>query len=53
MIVVLTVAFLFPWIEFLWHNVIGAVVVVVAGLAISFSGSQPQDGTVVSSKSYR
>jgi len=53
MVVVLTVAFVFPWIEFLWHNVIGAVVVVVAGLAISFSGSQPQSGTVLSSESYR
>src|SRR5262245_26359552 len=48
MAVVLTVAFVFPWIEFLWHNVIGAVVVVLVGLTISFSGSQRQSRTVVS-----
>lgn len=35
MAVVLFVAFQMPWIEFLWHNVIGAVVVVVVGLLIS------------------
>ena len=35
MIVVLTVAFTMPWIAFLWHNLIGAVVVVVVGLVIS------------------
>jgi solute:Na+ symporter, SSS family len=35
MAVVLFVAFWLPWIEFLWHNVIGAVVVVVVGMAIS------------------
>jgi hypothetical protein len=37
MVVVLTVAFS-PWtrdIAFLWHNVIGAVVVVVVGSAVS------------------
>jgi SSS family solute:Na+ symporter len=33
--VVLFVAFRLPWIEFLWHNVIGAVVVVVVGMVIS------------------
>jgi Na+/proline symporter len=32
---VMTVAFTMPWIAFLWHNVIGAVVVVVVGLVIS------------------
>src|SRR5258705_2919143 len=32
---VLTVAFQMPWIEFLWHNLIGAVVVTAVGLAIS------------------
>jgi SSS family transporter len=32
---VLTVAFTMPWIAFLWHNVIGAVVVVFVGLVIS------------------
>jgi Na+/proline symporter len=45
MVAVLTVAFAFPWIEFLWHNVIGAVVVVLVGMTISFSGSQPHFGT--------
>ena len=35
MAVVLTVAFQMPWIEFLWHNLIGAVVVTVVGLAVS------------------
>jgi SSS family solute:Na+ symporter len=35
MAVVLTVAIELPWIEFLWHNLIGAVVVVVVGMAIS------------------
>jgi len=33
--VVLYVAFQLPWVEFLWHNVIGAVVVVIVGLIIS------------------
>ena len=36
MVVVLTVAFELPWIAFLWHNLIGAVVVVVVGMTISF-----------------
>ncbi|HEV8347640.1 MAG TPA: sodium:solute symporter [Vicinamibacterales bacterium] len=39
MVVVLTVAFQLPWIEFLWHNVIGAVVVVIVGLTFSFGTS--------------
>jgi Na+/proline symporter len=46
---VLSVAILLPWIEFLWHNLIGAVVVVVVGMAISYlepvptaAGSNPQ-----------
>jgi Na+/proline symporter len=38
MLVVLTVAIQLPWIAFLWHNLIGAVVVVVVGLAVSFVG---------------
>jgi hypothetical protein len=29
-----------PWIAFLWHNLIGAFVVVVVGMAISYT--QPQ-----------
>jgi solute:Na+ symporter, SSS family len=36
MAVVLTVAFELPWVAFLWHNLIGAVVVVVVGMTISF-----------------
>jgi Na+/proline symporter len=35
MVVVLSVAFGLPWIAFLWHNLIGAVVVVAVGLAVS------------------
>ena len=35
MAVVLVVAFQLPWIEFLWHNLIGAIVVVSVGLVIS------------------
>jgi Na+/proline symporter len=35
MAVVLYVAFQLPWIAFLWHNLIGAVVVVVVGMLIS------------------
>ncbi|MFN7981204.1 MAG: sodium:solute symporter [Vicinamibacterales bacterium] len=35
MVVVLSVAFGLPWVAFLWHNLIGAVVVVVVGLAVS------------------
>ena len=41
MTVVLGVAFGLPWIAFLWHNVIGAVVVVVVGLTISLAAPQP------------
>jgi solute:Na+ symporter, SSS family len=40
MVVVLIVAFTTP-IEFLWHNVIGAVVVVVVGMAISYTQPPP------------
>jgi len=39
--VVLTVAFQMPWIAFLWHNVIGAAVVVVVGMAISYLQPAP------------
>ena len=35
MAVVLGVAFWLPWIEFLWHNLIGAIVVVSVGLVFS------------------
>ena len=41
MAAVLTVAFQLPWISFLWHNVIGAVVVVSAGMAISYTQPPP------------
>ena len=44
MAVVLTVAFKMPWIAFLWHNPIGAAVVVVVGMAISYT--QPSPTTV-------
>jgi len=37
MAVVLTVALELPWIAFLWHNLIGAVVVVVVGMGISYT----------------
>jgi len=49
MAAVLSVAILLPWIEFLWHNLIGAVVVVAVGMAVSYTqpapttpGSNPQ-----------
>jgi len=41
MAAVLTVAITLPWIEFLWHNLIGAVVVVVVGMSISYAQPQP------------
>jgi SSS family solute:Na+ symporter len=37
MAAVLTVAIMLPWIEFLWHNLIGAVVVVAVGMAVSYT----------------
>jgi SSS family solute:Na+ symporter len=36
MVVVLSVAFGIPSIAFLWHNLIGAVVVVIVGMAVSY-----------------
>ncbi|MBI4486739.1 MAG: sodium:solute symporter, partial [Acidobacteria bacterium] len=44
MVVVLTVAVELPWIAFLWHNLIGAVVVVVVGMAISYMQAPPAVG---------
>jgi solute:Na+ symporter, SSS family len=41
MAAVLTVATQMPWIAFLWHNLIGAVVVVVVGMAISYTQPAP------------
>jgi solute:Na+ symporter, SSS family len=38
---VLAVAIMLPWIEFLWHNVIGAVVVVLVGMAVSYTQAAP------------
>ena len=35
MAVVLSVAFGMPWVAFLWHNLIGAAVVVIVGMAVS------------------
>jgi hypothetical protein len=46
MAVVLAVAFRLPWIAFLWHNLIGAAVVVVVGMAISYTQA-PSDDLVV------
>jgi Na+/proline symporter len=45
MIAVLTVAIELPWIEFLWHNLIGAVVVVIVGMAISYTHSPTSVGS--------
>ncbi len=50
MLVVLTVAFQLPWIAFLWHNLIGAVVVVVVGMAISYT-QRPGEAVVASTAS--
>ena len=44
MAVVLAVALQLPWIAFLWHNLIGAVVVVVVGMAISYTQRPPTLG---------
>ena len=41
MAAVLTVAIELPWIEFLWHNLIGALVVVVVGMAVSYAERPP------------
>ena len=41
----LTVATQMPWISFLWHNLIGAVAVVVVGMAISYM-QQPNAAVV-------
>jgi solute:Na+ symporter, SSS family len=42
MAAVLSVAFGLPWIAFLWHNLIGAVVVFVVGLAVSAMTGESQ-----------
>ena len=41
MAAVLYVATQMPWIAFLWHNLIGAVLVVAVGMAISYTQRQP------------
>ena len=47
MAAVLMVATQLPWVAFLWHNLIGAVVVVAVGMAISYA--QPAPPTTVGS----
>ena len=42
MVAVVTVAIELPWISFLWYNLIGAAVVVVVGMMISFVSSRPE-----------
>src|SRR5438067_1154594 len=44
MAAVLTVAIELPWLEFLWHNLIGAVVVVAVGMAVSYADRRPRTG---------
>jgi solute:Na+ symporter, SSS family len=48
MVAVLAVAITLPWIEFLWHNLIGAVVVVAVGMAVSYT-DVPATTVVISS----
>jgi solute:Na+ symporter, SSS family len=48
---VLTVAIVLPWIEFLWHNLIGAAVVVAVGLAVSYTQPAPTAVVISSTKS--
>jgi solute:Na+ symporter, SSS family len=49
MLVVVTVALQLPWIAFLWHNLIGAAVVVVVGMGISYTQPRPTVGDVEAS----
>ena len=42
MAAVLYVATQMPWIAFLWHNLIGAVLVVAVGMAISYTQALPR-----------
>ena len=53
MIVVLTVAVGLPSIAFLWHNLIGAVVVVVVGMTLSYMDGPPalSSGTKLNAES--
>jgi SSS family solute:Na+ symporter len=51
MFAVLTVAITLPWIEFLWHNLIGAVVVVAVGMAISYTQPPPERAVNLQSSS--
>jgi solute:Na+ symporter, SSS family len=48
---VLTVAVTMPWIEFLWHNLIGAVVVVAVGMAVSYTQPRPDAVVIASTES--
>ncbi len=45
MLAVLAVAVELPWIAFLWHNLIGAVVVVIVGMSISYTQRPTLGGT--------
>jgi Na+/proline symporter len=43
---VAAVAFGRPEISFLWHNVVGALVVVIVGMTVSLLSGAPSDGTL-------
>jgi len=51
MVAVLAVAITLPWIEFLWHNLIGAVVVVAVGMAVSYTDAPPTTVVISSTES--
>jgi SSS family transporter len=48
---VLAVAIALPWIEFLWHNLIGAVVVVAVGMAVSYVQPAPAAAVIAPTES--
>ena len=52
MAAVLTVAIELPWIEFLWHNLIGAVVVVAVGMAVSYADPRPVGSATLKASPY-
>jgi solute:Na+ symporter, SSS family len=47
MVAVLSVAIFLPWIEFLWHNLIGAVAVVTVGMAVSYAEPERTRGSEI------
>ena len=51
MVAVAAVNFGAPKVSFLWHNVVGAVVVVVVGLLVSAFTKEPNRGALVASPS--